>query len=147
MKPGADIEQICPGFFNIPIGYHGRGSSVVVSGTPFHRPNGAFPINGTLESGACQKLDFEVEFAALISHGNDMGSPISVDEAEDHIFGFVLMNDWSARDIQMYEATIMGPLNGKNFCTTISPWVVPFDAMEPLRTAPKQAVSFPRRKG
>lgn len=116
----------------------------MVSGTPFHRPNGVFKgADGALMAGACQKLDFEVEFAALISHGNDIGGSISVEEAEEHIFGFVLMNDWSARDIQFYEATIMGPLNGKNFCTTISPWVVPFDAMEPFRTSPKEAVSWP----
>ncbi len=89
-------------------------------------------------SGPCRKLDFEVEFACFVGKGNKMGEPIGVDSAEDHIFGFVLMNDWSARDIQMYEATIMGPFNGKSFCTTVSPWVVPPEALDPFRVAPKK---------
>ena len=72
-----------------------------------------------------------------------MGSAIDVDQAEDHIFGVVLMNDWSARDIQFWEATPLGPFNGKNFCTTISPWIVPLEALEPFRTAPKKPVSGP----
>jgi fumarylacetoacetase len=89
-------------------------------------------------SGPCQKLDIEVEFAAFIGQGNQLGAPIDVNDAEDHIFGFVLLNDWSARDIQLYEATLMGPFNGKSFCTTISPWVVPLEALEPFRVAPKE---------
>lgn len=122
----------------MPIAYNGRSSSVVVSGTPFHRPVGQFQINGKAEFGPSRRLDIEVEFAAFISRGNEMGKPIDVNEAEDHIFGFVLLNDWSARDIQFYEATIMGPFNGKGFCTTISPWVVPLEALEPFRVAPKE---------
>jgi len=89
-------------------------------------------------SGPSRRLDFEVEFAAFIGRGNELGNPINVDEAEDHIFGFVLMNDWSARDIQMYEATLMGPFNGKSFCTTVSPWVVPLEALEFCRVVPKE---------
>ncbi|KAK5194672.1 hypothetical protein LTR92_005916 [Exophiala xenobiotica] len=96
-----------------------------------------FPVDGNVVSGPCRKLDHEVEFACFIGRGNAMGSPIGVDAAEDCIFGFVLMNDWSARDIQMYEATLMGPFNGKSFCTTVSPWVVPPEALEPFRVAPK----------
>lgn len=138
MKPGQTIEQVCPCFYNLPIAYNGRASSVVISETPFHRPNGQFPVDGKLVSGPCRKLDFEVEFAAFISQGNSFGTPIDVDEAEDHIFGFVLMNDWSARDIQMYESTLMGPFNGKSFCTSVSPWVVPPEALEPFRVAPKE---------
>jgi fumarylacetoacetase len=91
--------------------------------------------------GSCQKLDFEVEFAAFIGRGNEMGEPINVNEAENHIFGVVLMNDWSARDIQMWESAPLGPFNGKNFCTTISPWVVPLEALEPFRTESLRPVS------
>lgn len=109
---------------------------MVVSGTDFHRPNGQFLVDGKRASCACRKLDFEVEFAAFVGQGSAMGRPIDVDSAEDHIFGFVLMNDWSARDIQSYEATLMGPFNGKSFCTTVSPWVVPLEALEPFRVAP-----------
>jgi len=125
------------------VAYNGRGSSVVVSGTPFHRPRAQFPVEGVVVSGPSRKLDFEVEFAAFIGRGNDMGSSIDVTEAESHIFGFVLMNDWSARDIQMYEATIMGPFNGKNFCTTVSPWIVPLEALEPFRTSPQKTPVSP----
>ncbi len=136
VRPGQTIEQICPCFYNLPIAYNGRASSVVVSGTPFHRPKGQFPVDGEVVSGPCRKLDIEVEFAAFIGRGNGFGVPIDVNQAEDHIFGFVLLNDWSARDIQMYEATLMGPFNGKSFCTTVSPWVVPLEALEPFRVAP-----------
>lgn len=138
VKPGVTIEQLCPCFYNLPVAYNGRASSVVVSDTPFHRPNGQFPVDGKLVSGACRKLDFEVEFACFIGQGNEFGHSIDVDSAENYIFGFVLMNDWSARDIQMYEATVMGPFNGKSFCTTVSPWVVPPEALEPFRVAPKE---------
>lgn len=110
---------------------------MVVSDTPLCRPNGQFPVDGIVESGPCRKLDFEVEFACFVGQGNNMGEPVDVDLAEDHIFGFVLMNDWSARDIQMYEATLMGPFNGKSFCTTVSPWIVPPEALETFRVAPK----------
>lgn len=106
---------------------------MVVSGTPVHRPKGQTRVDGATVSGLCQKLDFEVEFAAFISTGNEFGSSISVDEAEDHIFGFVLLNDWSARDFQKNEHS---PFTSKNFATTISPWIVPLDALEPFRTAP-----------
>ncbi|EXJ69400.1 fumarylacetoacetase [Cladophialophora psammophila CBS 110553] len=122
--------------YNMPLGYHGRSSSVVVSGTPVRRPRGQFLVNEAPAFGPSQKLDFEVEFAAFIGKGNEHGIAIPVVEAEEHIFGVVLMNDWSARDIQSTEATPLGPFNGKNFCTTISPWVVPLDALELLRTKP-----------
>ncbi|KAK3648895.1 hypothetical protein LTR56_003819 [Elasticomyces elasticus] len=138
LKPGATIEQLCPSFYSLPVAYNGRASSVVVSDTPFHRPHGQFPVDEKVLSGPSRKLDFEVEFACLIGEGNSMGEPIDVDSAEDHIFGFVLMNDWSARDIQMWEASLLGPLSGKSFCTTISPWVVPPEALEPFRVAPKK---------
>ncbi|KEF57344.1 fumarylacetoacetase [Exophiala aquamarina CBS 119918] len=138
IAPGKGIEGLCPAFFHLPVAYHGRASSVVPSGTKIRRPNGQMKVDDKVIYGPCQKLDFEIEFAAFISHGNELGSPIPVDEAEDHIFGFVLLNDLSARDIQAFEATIMGPFQGKNFGTSISPWIVPFDALEPFRTAPKE---------
>jgi len=86
-------------------------------------------------------MDFEVEFAAFIAKGNQHGEPIDIDTAEEHIFGFVLMNDWSARDIQSWEMVPLGPFNGKNFCTTISPWIVTPEALEPFRTEPLKYVS------
>jgi fumarylacetoacetase len=91
--------------------------------------------------GPCQKLDFEVEFAAFIGQGNEMGEPVDVNNAENHIFGVVLMNDWSARDIQIWESAPLGPFNGKNFCTTISPWIVPLEALEPFQTDSLRPVS------
>ncbi|OQV02709.1 hypothetical protein CLAIMM_07856 [Cladophialophora immunda] len=133
LRPGTRPPE---SMYNMPLGYHGRSSSVVVSGTPVRRPRGQFLVNGAPAFGPSQKLDFEVEFAAFIGEGNEHGTAIPVVEAEEHIFGVVLMNDWSARDIQSTEATPLGPFNGKNFCTTISPWVVPLDALEPLRTRP-----------
>jgi fumarylacetoacetase len=132
-RPG--VEPLNSNYFSIPVGYHGRASSVVVSGTPFRRPMGQLLSDDKKPMfGPCQKLDFEVEFAAFIGTGNEMGEPIDVNEADNHIFGVVLMNDWSARDIQMWESAPLGPFNGKNFCTTISPWVVTLEALEPFRT-------------
>ncbi|KAH8174570.1 fumarylacetoacetate (FAA) hydrolase family protein [Sarocladium implicatum] len=125
-----------PSFFKMPLAYGGRASSVVISGTPFRRPNGQFMVDKEPHFGPCQKLDYEVEFSAFIGRGNEHGEPIDVDNAEDHIFGVVLMNDWSARDIQGFELDPLGPFNGKNFATTISPWVVPLDALKPYRTKP-----------
>ncbi|RVX67074.1 hypothetical protein B0A52_08317 [Exophiala mesophila] len=133
LSPGKTIEQLIPSFWDAPAAYHGRSSTVVVSGTPVHRPKGQTRVDGVTISGLCQKLDFEVEFAAFISTGNEFGTSIPVDEAEDHIFGFVLLNDWSARDFQKNE---IASFTSKNFATSISPWIVPLDALEPFRTAP-----------
>jgi fumarylacetoacetase len=127
---------------NQPIGYQGRASSVVISGTSVRRPKGQFLLDNNPIFGNCQKLDFEVEFAAFIGQGSEHGSSIHVDEAEDHIFGFVIMNDWSARDIQIWESSPLGPFNGKNFATTISPWIVPLEALEPFREPPVSSVSW-----
>lgn len=93
--------------------------------------------------GPSQKLDFEVEFAAFVGEGNEHGTAIDVNDAEEHIFGLVLLNDWSARDIQRAEGGTLGPLNGKNFCTSISPWIVTLDALEPYRTSSLTTVSPP----
>lgn len=133
VRPG---ETLHDNYHNLPVAYHGRASSVVISGTPFHRPKGQYPHNGRVVFGPTMRLDFEVEFAAFIGKGTNFGDSINVNEAEEHLFGFVMMNDWSARDIQMWESNPVGPFNGKNFCTTISPWVVPLEALEPFCTEP-----------
>ena len=139
-RPG--VEPLHSNYFSLPVGYHGRASSVVVSGTPFRRPMGQMLSDDNKPLfGPCQKLDFEVEFAAFVGKGNEMGEPVDVNDAEDHIFGVVLMNDWSARDIQIWESAPLGPFNGKNFCTTISPWVVSLEALEPFRVESLRPVS------
>ncbi|KAK1701658.1 hypothetical protein CaCOL14_008097 [Colletotrichum acutatum] len=125
-----------PNYSHLPVAYHGRASSVVVSGTPLRRPWGqALPTPGATEPvfRPCARLDIELEMGMFISKPNDLGSPVSVKDAEEHIFGYVLMNDWSARDIQQWEYVPLGPFNAKNFGTTISAWVVLADALEPFR--------------
>lgn len=127
-----------PNYKHLPVGYHGRASSVMVSGQPVQRPNGQIlPAPGAKNPiySACKKLDMEVELAAFVCGGNEIGCPISIAEASRHIFGYVLMNDWSARDIQAWEYVPLGPFNSKNFATTISPWVVLAGALEPFRIA------------
>lgn len=128
-----------PNYKHLPVGYHGRASSVVVSGTPIRRPNGQILENPTAEKkapivSACRKLDIELELGAFICRSNKMGEPVLIGEAEESIFGVVLMNDWSARDIQAWEYVPLGPFNAKNFGTTISPWVVLLEALEPFKT-------------
>mmetsp|Transcript_2174 Transcript_2174/g.5013 ORF Transcript_2174/g.5013 Transcript_2174/m.5013 type:complete len:448 (+) Transcript_2174:90-1433(+) len=124
-------------WMHMPIGYHGRASTVVKSGTPVRRPCGqlqkdpADPKQGS-DYGACKLLDFELEMGVFVGPGNKMGEPIRVEDAEDHIFGFVLLNDWSARDIQKFEYVPLGPFGAKNFASTISPWVVTTDALKPF---------------
>lgn len=132
-------DALQPNYTHLPVGYHGRASSIVVSGTPIRRPNGQILLDPTAEvkqpiTGPSRRLDMELELGCIIGKPNRMGEPIKVTEAEDHIFGYVLLNDWSARDIQMWEYIPLGPFNSKNFATTISPWVVLADALEPFRT-------------
>lgn len=130
-----------PNYLHLPVGYHGRASSIVVSGTPIVRPRGQIIPDPTAEPKTptvlpCRRLDMELELACFVAKGNAMGSSIDVNKAEeDHIFGYVLMNDWSARDIQNWEYVPLGPFNGKNFATTISPWIVTTDALEPFRAS------------
>ncbi|HEY6160122.1 MAG TPA: fumarylacetoacetase, partial [Bacteroidia bacterium] len=118
-------------------GYHGRASSIVVSGTNFHRPKGqtkpADAENPVF--GPTKLLDFELEVAFITCSDTQLGQSISTAEADDHIFGMVLFNDWSARDIQTWEYVPLGPFLAKNFCSSISPWVVTLDALEPFRVA------------
>ncbi|MQM00660.1 hypothetical protein Taro_033397 [Colocasia esculenta] len=127
-------NPIPPNWFHIPIAYHGRASSVVISGTDITRPRGQGPPAGNSPPyfGPSRKLDFELEMAAIIGPGNALGQPVDVNEAADHIFGLVLMNDWSARDIQAWEYVPLGPFLGKSFGTSISPWIVTLDALEPF---------------
>lgn len=129
-----------PNYKHLPVGYHGRASSVVVSGTPVRRPWGQILLDPAAEPkqptfAPCRRLDFELELGAFICGANPLGQPVPVDEAEQSIFGYVLMNDWSARDLQTWEYVPLGPFNAKNFATTISPWVVLPDALEPFAVA------------
>ncbi|GJH38186.1 fumarylacetoacetase [Paraburkholderia hospita] len=130
-------NALLPNWLEIPIGYNGRASSVVVSGTPVRRPNGQLklPDQERPVFGACRKLDIELETGFIVGRGNALGESIKCGEAEDHIFGMVLLNDWSARDIQQWEYVPLGPFNAKTFATTISPWIVTLDALEPFRVA------------
>lgn len=124
-----------PNYTHLPVGYHGRASSVVVSGTAIHRPRGQLLNAATKrpEFAPCRRLDIELELGAFVCTANALGDSVPISEAEQHIFGYVLLNDWSARDIQSWEYVPLGPFNSKNFATTISPWVVLADALEPFR--------------
>ncbi|XP_024372480.1 fumarylacetoacetase [Physcomitrium patens] len=122
-------------WLHVPIGYHGRASSVVISGTDIRRPRGqTAPPDGkkSPEFKPSAVLDFELEMAVFAGPGNELGTTVSVDDAPNHIFGFVIMNDWSARDIQKWEYVPLGPFLGKSFGTTISPWIVTLEALEPF---------------
>ncbi len=129
-------NALMPNWVHIPIGYHGRSSSIVTSGTPIIRPLGqSRPPEGSDSPlfGPSKLLDFELEMAFITTAANDLGKRISIEEAEEHIFGLVLFNDWSARDIQAWEYQPLGPFLGKSFASTISPWIVTLDALEPFR--------------
>lgn len=134
-------NALLPNWKHLPVGYHGRASSIVVSGINFHRPKGQMkPADAEKPTfGASKQLDFELEMAFVLNKNTEIGESISSQEAEDAIFGMVIFNDWSARDIQSWEYVPLGPFLGKNFCSSISPWVVTLEALEPFRTAsPKQ---------
>lgn len=126
-----------PNWLHIPIGYNGRASTVVVSGTDIVRPNGQTkgPDAEAPSFGPCKRLDIELEMGAIIGGANAMGDPITVQQADDMIFGYVLLNDWSARDIQAWEYQPLGPFQAKAFATSISPWIVTKEALEPFRTS------------
>jgi len=134
-------NALLPNWLHIPVGYHGRSSSIVPSGIPVHRPMGQTVAAGesTPVFGPSRAIDFELETAFITTDANIMGENIPVHEAEDYIFGMVLLNDWSARDIQKWEYVPLGPFLAKNFASSISPWIVTMDALEPFRTkGPKQ---------
>jgi fumarylacetoacetase len=130
-------NALLPNWLHLPVAYNGRASSVVVSGTPIRRPMGQTkaPDAERPVFGPSRKLDFELEMAFIVGQGNALGEPIPAEEAEAHIFGLVLLNDWSARDIQQWEYVPLGPFNSKSFATSISPWVVTLDALEPFRVS------------
>ena len=129
-----------PNWTHLPVGYHGRASSVVLSGTEVRRPRGQVSADKKTPTWSdCKRLDFELEMGAYVGKGNKMGTPIKIKDAADHIFGLCLLNDWSARDIQVWEYVPLGPFNAKNFCSTISPWVITTEALEPFKVdLPKQ---------
>jgi fumarylacetoacetase len=128
-------NALMPNWKWLPVAYHGRASSVVVSGTDVRRPKGQtkLPDAAAPTFSSTKSLDYELEMAFLVGPGNSLGHPVPIERALDHIFGFVLMNDWSARDIQAWEYQPLGPFLAKNFCTSISPWVVTLEALEPFR--------------
>lgn len=128
-------NALLPNWKHLPVGYHGRASSIVVSGTPIHRPKGqTMPPNADKPVfGPSQRLDFELEMAFITNSYTDLGETISTTEAEDHIFGMVLFNDWSARDVQRWEYVPLGPFLAKNFGSSISPWIVTLEALDPFR--------------
>ncbi|GAB4185775.1 MAG: fumarylacetoacetase [Thermoflexibacter sp.] len=135
-------NALLPNWKHLPVGYHGRASSIVVSGTAFHRPWGQIkPADqNTPLFKPSQMLDFELEMAFIVGKSTQLGQRISTAEAEDYIFGLVLFNDWSARDIQSWEYVPLGPFLGKNFASSISPWIVPLESLDPFRIeSPKQS--------
>ena len=134
-------NALLPNWKHLPVGYHGRASSIVVSGTEIHRPKGQTKPADVEKPifGPCKQLDFELEMAFVVNKNTEMGDSISTKDAEDAIFGMLIFNDWSARDIQSWEYVPLGPFLAKNFGSSVSPWVVTLEALEPFRTeSPKQ---------
>ena len=129
-------NPLLPNYKWVPIGYHGRSSSIVPSNTPVRRPRGQLkdPAADAPEYAVSRALDYEMEMGCFIGRGNPHGDAVPLDQAEQHLFGLCLVNDWSARDIQTWEYQPLGPFLAKNFATTISPWVVTMEALEPFRT-------------
>jgi fumarylacetoacetase len=132
-------NPLLPNYKWLPVGYHGRASSIVVSGTPIRRPSGQTAANpaGPPVFGPSRRLDYELELGAFLGPGNPLGQPIPPAEAADHIVGICLLNDWSARDIQTWEYQPLGPFLAKSFATSISPWIVTQEALEPFRREPE----------
>lgn len=130
-------NALLPNWTEMPVGYNGRASTVIVSGTDVIRPSGQLKPNADDRPifSACKRLDFELETAFVVGKGNSIGQPIAVDNAFEHIFGMVLLNDWSARDIQKWEYVPLGPFNAKTFASEVSPWIVTMDALAPFKTA------------
>jgi fumarylacetoacetase len=130
-------NALLPNWLHIPVGYHGRSSTIVPSGTPIRRPYGqTLPKDSQSPVfGPSKRVDFELEMAFITTDANKLGEPIPIRDAEEYIFGLVLFNDWSARDIQKWEYVPLGPFLGKNFASSISPWIVTLDALEPFRVA------------
>ncbi|RKE22339.1 fumarylacetoacetase [Streptomyces sp. TLI_171] len=135
-RPGQ--EPLTPNWKHLPIGYHGRAGTVVVSGTPVTRPHGQrkAPADAAPDHGPTRRLDIEAEVAFVVGTPSAMGAPVALADFAEHVFGVCLLNDWSARDIQAWEYVPLGPFLGKSFATSVSPWVVPLDALQHARVAP-----------
>lgn len=136
-----DGEPLMPNWKHIPVGYHGRASSIVISGTEIHRPKGQIKPNPEEPPifSPCKTLDFELEMAFIVGKSTKLGDSVTIDTAENHIFGMVVFNDWSARDIQKWEYVPLGPFLGKSFASSMSPWIVTLDALEAFRVeSPEQ---------
>ncbi len=134
-----DAEPLLPNWKRLPVGYHGRSGTVIVSGESVVRPRGLRPPGadgGEPTFGPSERLDIELEVGAVVGGSTRLGTSVAPDDAADHVFGFVLLNDWSARDIQAFEYVPLGPFLGKSFVTTISPWVIPLDALTPYHVEP-----------
>lgn len=130
-------NALMPNWKHLPVGYHGRSSSIVISGTDFHRPKGQQKPspNDPPVFGPCKLLDFELEMGFIVGKGTELGESISTANASDHIFGLCVFNDWSARDLQKWEYVPLGPFLAKNFASHLSPWIVTLEALEPFRTS------------
>ena len=133
-RPGG--EALMPNWKYLPVGYHGRSGTVLLSGTPVIRPRGQRPGEGAPTFGPSRQLDFEAEVGFVVGVGSPLGSPVTVDAFAEHVFGAFLVNDWSARDIQAWESRPLGPFLAKSFATSISPWVVPLEALARARVRP-----------
>lgn len=131
-------NPLLPNYKWVPIGYHGRASSIIASGASFRRPRGQLkaPDAAAPSLGPCARLDYELELGVIVGRPNAMGDPIGIEQAEDHVYGLALFNDWSARDIQGWEYQPLGPFLSKNFASSLSPWIVTMEALAPFRTAP-----------
>ncbi|MEL6560587.1 MAG: fumarylacetoacetase [Bacteroidota bacterium] len=144
-------KALMPNWKHLPVAYHGRASSIIPSGTPVRRPKGQMMPDGAERPvfGTTERLDIELEMAFVIGRENKLGTAVPIQEAEDHIFGMVIFNDWSARDIQKWEYVPLGPFLGKNFASSISPWIVTIEALQPFKVAsPEQDVKLlPYLKG
>jgi fumarylacetoacetase len=136
-------NPLLPNYKHVPIGYHGRASSILVSGAEIRRPRGQTkpPSAAEPEFGPSRSIDYELEVGLFVGTGNGLGKPIPIAEAEQHIFGLCLVNDWSARDIQSWEYQPLGPFLAKSFATTISPWIVPMAALAPYRVPAAERAS------
>ena len=132
LRPGTD--PIRPNWWHLPVGYHGRSGTVVVSGTPVTRPHGQFVNAGAVVFAPTQRLDVEAEVGFVVGCGSTLGDPLTTAQFSDYVFGVVLVLDWSARDVQAFEYLPLGPFLGKSFATTMSAWVMPLEALDPART-------------
>ena len=139
-------QPLMPNYKWVPIGYHGRASSIVVSGHPVMRPRGQTrkPDAAVPEFGPSRRLDYELELGYFVGRGNALGKPVPIEDAEDHLFGVCLLNDWSARDVQAWEYQPLGPFLAKNFATTVSPWIVTMEALAPFRARSERSEDDPQ---